>query len=744
MRTRGLMKTIFVVTALVFLGASSLWADSATEVKGKDYTVKIVGDKIVFTLTREGVTKASLPGTWNNWKPEDPAAQMKKTDAGFVLELDVEMFASKTPTEFKFHTDGKWDEGNNQILKMTKKDGKWIFGEGGGDAKAPKTDGGDTTAPKVSQDVDMAALKALPEKYKYEKKDYTVYIWKDKVVFVLRRDGVEKAAVPGFMNEWKPDAPEAQMTKKGDAYVLVVPLTSFVTKNQEFKFHVNGKWDEGGNKVLNIKKKKGEYQFVKAATDKVNPNTKASDSIEFHGRTSAFLWYEKQEVDNNYNDGDGGFYFSQSDFNLDLMLDFKVGKQILGHATLTYNFNVSGDQTLYLEKYDTQFFLDDDFKMRLFFGKGVTELLNPLRSLDKFSRTMYNPVIFYGESGGDAMLFGRYHLGGLVKANVIGGEFYALLAREKLKDYYNDVIAGRYARPILPKLLDIGITYTYERYPNVRGRNEADFFAKFDPNRVWENFYASYTRMDVGADVALHFGEGNTVFAEIRSSSMDMLLNNTNVITNEAKGAMTICGGVKMDLGGLKAEARVTMMNYDEALTTNNNLMDIRVKAGFGSDKSLKAAIAFGFQQVKNSDSAIIIRLDGKYISNMFDGYVSSETILQGGNINSDNRLWVEWYFNAKTRGLLGARMMMYKDDQDNDQTYINPYLGIRHDLDKSLVIRGFLGLNPQYDIYREDKEQTIGAQTGVRDVSLNPSYANREDKLKRNLRLNLEVDAKF
>lgn len=128
-----------LIAALFFiLLAGGLFAD-ATIHKGDDFTAEIKGDKIVFTLTRAGVTKAAIPGYFNGWKPEAPEAQMQEKDGKWVLEVDLATFTKATPFEFKFHTNGDWDQGGNKALNLAKKQGSWVFSVSPTDAIKPNT-----------------------------------------------------------------------------------------------------------------------------------------------------------------------------------------------------------------------------------------------------------------------------------------------------------------------------------------------------------------------------------------------------------------------------------------------------------------------------------------------------------------------------------------------------------------------------------------------------------------------------
>ena len=115
-----------ILTLLFFLVAGVLSA--GTSMKGKDFEIKIDGDKVIFILTRSG-SAASVPGYFNSWNPKDEGSLMKKVDGKFQLEVPLSLITSKKPYEFKFFVDGQWDGGDNKKINFVKKGDGWEISE---------------------------------------------------------------------------------------------------------------------------------------------------------------------------------------------------------------------------------------------------------------------------------------------------------------------------------------------------------------------------------------------------------------------------------------------------------------------------------------------------------------------------------------------------------------------------------------------------------------------------------------
>jgi len=574
-------------------------------------------------------------------------------------------------------------------------------------------------------------------------KDFTVEIEGDKLIFTLTRAGVTQASIPGAFNGWKPDAPEAQMQEKDGKFVLEVDLATFAKAvPQEFKFHVNGKWDEGNNKALNIQKKKGAWLFVVSPVERVKPNTKNSADIEFHGRTSSFIRYAKNALQNSFLDGDGDFYFDRSFIDLDLSMLFKIGSRIVGKAILNYNYNQNNEtKNLILDKYETKIHLDL-FTVNVFYGERIVEFKNPTRGLDKFVTSYASTITFFKEPAGEIGRFGRDYLGMVFAMDLLGGELQAVVARDRANNIFNTVMAARYYNNLLVgKQLGFGVTLVYEKYRDEVDREQQSFMSLFDPLRFYHKYFDKYNEYQLSADVDFSAGDF-VVFAEGKFAfyADDGTANAATLMD------LYITGGLKFSSGAIRAEAVAikSIQDSDAAdLTDVEEMLIVLGKFGY-KVKEMGLAVQVGAYMLETSKTVLNGRALANFEFSFFDLFVNAAYVSQDAYMSTDMRTWIEWYLTGDFRILAGGRLAIYKDASTPSDSYINPYAGIGYKAGKNFNFKLYIGLNPGYDVYREDKGYTIESYIGERAADLNANYVNKEKRMKKNLAINLEVDASF
>ena len=625
-------------------------------------------------------------------------------------------------------------------------------------------------------------------------KDYQIKLDSENITFILKREG-KTAAVPGYFNTWNPKDEKSQMVKKDGVFTLVVPLSRFTLKKPfEFKFYVDGNWDQGNNKAVNLKKKKGEWWIAKSPVDEVKSNTPLNASIMFGGHFTSWIPF-KQDVKAAWNvDGDDGFYITDSEHNFDLDMNYKIGGSVLGFARLKINYRETSDRRMWLDSLGTHF-ISDDMKITAFYKKRISSMNfdDPLQSLRKFVSTDYTGITFTGQkSKTDLYDFGR---------NYGGMNFYfepifntrLLLARkiEGTTGVQQDIIAAR-VKPLNTKLLTVGVTWLYNanrdwddeaesevnnggKYVNPLAYN---YFARpFNTTKFYSRISSTNTNAttangtvdssynhEIGVDVVAHIGP-LTAYAQGKFYRAQYDVTRTlegDEVTFTDKNSI-LAAGVVFSSGSLVVEGSYMMFNIKEAYAvSSSNTTPISTKANY---LTLKGMFSFGKNSyvaasfiLKNQDKGDPIweqRAEARFETSFFDLWAfQSLRTLQGRTealtyTYFEAKAGIDWYFSSKFTATLGVRFVndMLEDGGVSRASYFSvvPLVGLKYKFTKNITARLYYGSDLDYTSYLEDNNRTVEASAvWASSADSLTSSRNDEKKLMNMPSVTFMADVKF
>lgn len=628
------------------------------------------------------------------------------------------------------------------------------------------------------------AFWAFSDSKTYKGEDYQVTIDGDKLVFTLKKAG-QTASVPGYFNSWNPKDENSQMALKDGVFQYSIPIAKFVEKKPlEFKFYVDGNWDQGNNKALSMIEKKGEWWFVESPVDKVKSNTPLNTSIMFSGRFTSWIPFRQDVKNNTWNpDGDDGFYLTDSEHNLDLDINYKIGGSVLGLARLKVNYRDNTDRRMWLDSLNT-FFISDDIKINTFYRNRNKDLNfdDPLQSLRKFVSTDFTGISFTGiKDKHDLYDFGRDFGGMGFKFDPVFN-MQLLLARKIVNSagIKQDVIAAR-IKPIDTKILTIGATWLYNanhvfddeyqteinnggKYVNPLSVNylTRPFNIQNTTNFAASTITANFNH-EIGADITAKIGPimGYAQFKYFRSQ-YDVFRTEGEVTYKDNN--MIFGAGMVFSSGSLVAEVSFIKHSLDEVYLSKTNTRDtlsldasyFTIKAKYSFSAKSYAAASFIMKAPSVGDSLWEQRAEARFETDYFDLWAFQSFRNLQGRLDDyvykyiELRAGLDWYFSAKFTATVGVRFMndLLEDPVLRPSGYysIVPLIGVKYKFNDNITARLYYGADLDYTAYLEDNGRTIDSRIDWANAGTQSllSSRNEEKKLMNMPTITFLADVKF
>lgn len=331
-----------------------------------------------------------------------------------------------------------------------------------------------------------------------------------------------KIAVAGEFNSWNHEKDFLKYDSDRGLWTAVIGLDE---GRYEYKFIVDGTWQEGANLVAEVKKKDGRLVVEEPASA---PNTPYSSKINFSGKFVAELGAQSRQRQDDFSSIPP---VNHADF------DWKISasKDVSGFARLEYDVDKTSGKLLF--KQGRISFAPTGFETAMYYKQKAIQFDNPLRATDGAVTLKYDAVEFFDETN-PHKAFGLWEQAVAVKTDFLGGGFSAFCSDmlrpatrfHTLEDNYG----LRYARSF--KSIPLKIAFTTR---NTRGgwwpwANSDDHWFP-DPQNPdgysWDaatrgsvaTWYNGYLNEDfAGVDTKFDFLPGVALFGETASVKKEL------------------------------------------------------------------------------------------------------------------------------------------------------------------------------------------------------------------------------
>ncbi|PKN02107.1 MAG: hypothetical protein CVU77_01415 [Elusimicrobia bacterium HGW-Elusimicrobia-1] len=332
----------------------------------------------------------------------------------------------------------------------------------------------------------------------------------------------KKIAVAGEFNSWNHEKKFLKYDPVRGLWTTVVELGE---GRHEYKFVVDGTWQEGANLVAEVKKKDGRLVVEEPASA---PNTPYSAKINFSGKFVAELGAQSRQQRDDFSSMPP---VNHADFDWNIT----ASKDASGFARLEYDGDKTSGKLLF--KQGRISFAPTGFETSMYYKQKAIQFDDPLRATDRAVTLKYDAVEFFDETN-PHKAFGLWEQAVAVKTDFLGGAFSAFYSDMLRPATYfhtlEDNSGLRYARSF--KSIPLKIAFTTRR---TRGgwwpwaNSDNNWFP--DPEKPngysWDaaargsvaTWYNGYLNEDfIGVDGKFDFLPGVALFGETASVKKEL------------------------------------------------------------------------------------------------------------------------------------------------------------------------------------------------------------------------------